>query len=159
MNYGAAQKTVAKADTAVLSSATHSLEIDTLGFEYASIDVVFSPFTAAAATAATAATVIRLAHSDTTGTAAQSNISGFVGATAAGGDFQIGVGATATSTLSSASGYVHRFDVDLRGRRRYLTVYATPVSTVGVITVARLSKGEAGPTSASDKGASTQAGG
>ena len=53
MNHGAVQKTVAKAETAVLSSATHSLEIDTLGFEYASIDLVFSPFTSAAATAAT----------------------------------------------------------------------------------------------------------
>ena len=151
MNHGAAQKTVAKAETAVLSSATHSLEIDTLGFEYASIDLVFSPFTSAAATAATAATVIRLAHSDTTGTAAQSNISGFVSGT----DFTVAAGATSTS--GSATGYVHRFDVDLRGRRRYLTVYATPVSTVGVITVARLSKAEASPVSASDKGASTQA--
>lgn len=150
MNFGAAQKTVVKAETAVLSSATHSLEIDTLGFEYASIDLVFSPFTSAAATAATAATVIRLAHSDTTGTAAQSNVSGFVGGT----DFTVAAGSTSTS--GAANGYVHRFDVDLRGRRRYLTVYATPVSTVGVITVARLSKGEASPISASDKGVNTQ---
>jgi len=149
VNHVAASKTVEKVEISVAASATHSLEIDTLGFEYASIDVAFSPFTSAAATSATAATVIRLAHSDSTGTAAQSNISGFVSGT----DFTVAAG----STTGSNVGYAHRFDVDLRGRRRYLTVYATPVSTVGVVTVARLSRGEAGPMSATDKGVVTQA--
>jgi hypothetical protein len=62
-------------------------------------------------------------------------------------------------TATAGVGYAHRFDIDLRGKRRYLTVYATPASTCGVITTARLSKGEAGPTSASDKGVNTQAAG
>lgn len=149
MNHVAATKSVEKVEIAVGATATHSLEIDTLGFSYASIDVAFSPFTAAAATAATAATVIRLAHSDSTGTAAQSNITGFVGGT----DFTVAAG----STTGSNVGYSHRFDVDLKGKKRYLTVYATPVSAVGVVTVARLSKGEAGPVSATSKGVNTQA--
>lgn len=152
MLHVAGTKSVCSSVTAVTSAQTASLEIDTIGYEHASIDVVFSSFTSAAATAATAATVLRLAQSDSTGTAAQSNISGFVGATAAGGDFQIASGVTNASGV----GYVHRFDVDLRGRRRYITVYATPVSTVGVVTVARLSRGEAGPQSAADKGVTTQ---
>lgn len=146
MNFGAAQKSVAKAETAVLSTQTHSLEIDTIGFEYASIDVLFSPFTAAAATAATAATVLRLAQSDTTGTAAHSTL--YVQNT----DYTVAAGVTSTANV----GYAHRFDVDLRGKRRYLTVFATPVSTVGIITSCRLSKGEAAPISVTDKGVNTQ---
>lgn len=145
MNFGAAQKSVAKAEASVASSATHSLEIDTLGFAYASIDVYFTPFTAAAGPS-TAATVLRLAHSDTTGTAGTANL--YVQST----DYTVAAGSTATAGV----GYAHRFDVDLRGKRRYLTVFATPASTVGVITSARLSKGEAGPMSASDKGVNTQ---
>lgn len=148
MNHLSASKSVEKVEVSVAGGATHSLEIDTIGFAHASIDVAFSPFTAAAATAATAATVLRLAQSDVSGSG-QTNISGFV----AGTDFTVAAG----STTGSNVGYTHRFDVDLRGKKRYLTVYATPVSSVGVVTIARLSKGEAGPTSASDKGVNTQA--
>ncbi|NBT14275.1 MAG: hypothetical protein EBS56_11975 [Planctomycetia bacterium] len=144
MNFVSASKSVSKAETSVAANATHSVEIDTIGFAYASIDVVFSPFTAAATAAAT---VLRLAQSDSSGSG-QANISGFVGGT----DFTVAAG----STTGANAGYTHRFDVDLRGKKRYLTVYATPAATVGVVTVARLSKGEAGPTSASDKGVSTQ---
>jgi hypothetical protein len=145
MNHVAATKSVSKAEATVLSSATHSLEIDTLGFEYASIDVLFSPFTAASPPT-TAATVLRVAQSDTSG-------SGQANLLVAGTDFTVGAGVTATSSV----GYSHRFDLDLRGKRRYLTVYATPSSTCGVITSCRLGKGEAGPTSASDKNVNTQA--
>jgi hypothetical protein len=147
MNFGAAQKSVSKAEASVASNATHSLEIDTLGFAYASIDVLFTPFTAAAATAATAATVLRLAQSDTSGAAGTANL--YV----QGVDYTVAAGTTATAGV----GYAHRFDVDLRGKRRYLTVFATPVSTVGIVTSCRLSKGESGPMSASDKNVNTQA--
>jgi hypothetical protein len=147
MNHVAATKSVSKAEVAVTSSATHSLEIDTLGFSNASIDVLFSPFTAASPPI-TAATVLRVAQSDTSGSG-QVNISGFV----AGTDFTVAAGVTATASV----GYSHRFDIDLRGKRRYLTVFATPASTCGVITSCRLSKAEAGPMSASEKGVNTQA--
>jgi hypothetical protein len=146
MNFGAAQKTVAKAETAITSAQTHSLEIDTIGFEYASIDVYFSPFTSASGPS-TAATVLRLSQSDTTGTAAATTL--YVQGT----DYTVAAGSTATAGV----GYAHRFDVDLRGKRRYLTVAATPASTVGVITSCRLSKGEAAPISVTDKGVNTQA--
>jgi hypothetical protein len=145
MNHVATTKSVSKAETAVLSSATHSLEIDTLGFEYASIDVLFSPFTAASPPT-TAATVLRVAQSDTSG-------SGQANLLVAGTDFTVGAGVTATSSV----GYSHRFDLDLRGKRRYLTVYATPSSTCGVVTSCRLGKGEAGPTDATGKNVNTQA--
>ena len=147
MNHVAASKSVSKAETSVALSATHSVEIDTLGFAHASIDVLFSPFTSATGPT-TAATVLRVAQSDVSGSG-QVNVTGFV----AGTDFTVAAGSTATAGV----GYAHRFDVDLRGKKRYLTVYATPASTCGVITTARLSKGEAGPVSATDKGVNTQA--
>jgi hypothetical protein len=147
MNHVAASKSVSKAETSVALSATHSVEIDTLGFNHASIDVLFSPYTSATGPT-TAATVLRVAQSDVSGSG-QVNVSGMVGGT----DFTVAAGSTATAGV----GYAHRFDVDLRGKKRYLTVYATPASTCGVITTARLSKGEAGPVSATDKGVNTQA--
>ena len=147
MNHVAASKSVSKAETSVALTATHSVEIDTLGFNHASIDVLFSPYTSATGPT-TAATVLRVAQSDVSGSG-QVNVSGMVGGT----DFTVAAGSTATASV----GYAHRFDVDLRGKKRYLTVYATPASTCGVITTARLSKGEAGPVSAADKGVSTQA--
>ena len=147
MNHVAASKSVSKAEVSVALSATHSLEIDTLGFANASIDVLFSPFTSATGPT-TAANVLRVAQSDTSGSG-QTNVTGFVNVT----DFTVGAGVTATASV----GYAHRFDVDLRGKRRYLTVYATPASTCGVITSCRLSKAEAGPVDATGKGVNTQA--
>lgn len=147
MNHVAASKSVSKAETSVALNATHSVEIDTLGFNHASIDVLFSPFTSATGPT-TAATVLRVAQSDVAGSG-QVNVSGFVGGT----DFTVAAGVTATAGV----GYAHRFDIDLKGKKRYLTVYATPASTCGVITTARLSKGEAGPVDATGKGVNTQA--
>jgi hypothetical protein len=147
MNHVAATKSVSKAEVSVALNATHSVEIDTLGFEYASIDVLFSPFTSSTGPT-TAANVLRVAQSDASGSG-QVNVSGFVGGT----DFTVGAGVTATSSV----GYAHRFDIDLRGKRRYLTVSATPASTCGVVTTCRLGKAEAGPTEASTKGVNTQA--
>ena len=145
MNFTSATKSVVKSDASIAASATHSVEIDTLGFAHASIDVVFSPFTAATSVAAS---VLRLAQSDSSGSG-QTNITGAVGGT----DFTVSAG----STTGSVVGYVHRFDVDLRGKSRYLTVYASPGNTVAVSTVARLGKGEAGPVSATTKNVNTQA--
>ena len=147
MNHVAASKSVSKAETSVALTATHSVEIDTLGFNHASIDVLFSPFTSATGPT-TAANVLRVAQSDTAGSG-QTNISGFVNVT----DFTVAAGVTATASV----GYAHRFDIDLKGKRRYLTVYATPASTCGVVTTCRLSKGEVGPMSATDKGVNSQA--
>ena len=147
MNHVAATKSVSKAETSVALTATHSVEIDTLGFANASIDVLFSPFTSATGPT-TAVNVLRVAQSDASGSG-QTNITGFVGGT----DFTVGAGVTATSSV----GYAQRFDIDLRGKRRYLTVYATPASTCGVVTSCRLSKAEAGPTDATGKGVNTQA--
>ena len=133
----AATKTDARAAASVAANATHSHEIDTLGYDYVTIDVVYSPFTAAATAAAS---VLRLTQHDVTNTG-QTNISGMVGGT----DFTVAAG----STTGAAVGYAHRFNVDMRGKRRFLTLYTSPAHTVGVASVARLGRAEEAPTSAS----------
>ncbi len=130
-----ATRTDARSVASVAANATHTHEIDTLGYESVSIDVVYSPFTAATSNAAP---VLRLTQHDVTGTG-QTNISGMVGGT----DFTVAAGAT-----TGNAGYVARLNVDMRGKRRYLTLYTTPGNAVGVTSVARLGRAEEAPVNA-----------
>jgi hypothetical protein len=133
MNHASGAKSIARVTTSVASSATFTHEIDTLGYKFATVDVIFSPYTASSVSLAS---VLKVGESDTAsqGTAA-TNITGLVGGT----DFTIA--ATGASTGANVGG-IARFNVDLRGRKRYLTVIVSPSTTVAVISAARLSKGE-----------------
>lgn len=133
MNHASGAKSLARVTTSVASSATFTHEIDTLGYKFATVDVIFSPYTASSVSLAS---VLKVGESDTAsqGTAA-TNITGLVGGT----DFTIA--ATGASTGANVGG-IARFNVDLRGRKRYLTVIVSPSTTVAVISAARLSKGE-----------------
>jgi hypothetical protein len=98
--------------------------------------VAYEPV-AAAGTASAVATVLKLQSSDTNGSF--SDLTGYVGGT----DFTIPTPANTNDTV------VVRFDVDLRGKKRYLNVASTLQTSGGVASVVRLSKGEVG----GDKGA------
>lgn len=135
MNHLEGTKTVAKVGVAVAANATHSHEIDTLGADYASIDVVFSAFTAATSSYAS---VLKLQQSNTSGSG-QADVSGF--------SITAGAGSTTGGT-----GAVARFNVDLRGKQRYLTVVATPGNAATISTVARLGKQEDMPITAAAMG-------
>lgn len=102
MNHASTNKSVTKATASVAASATFSHEIDTLGFRYAAIDVVYSPFTAATTSYAS---VLKVQESDASGSG-QADISG------------LSVTAGAGSTTGANIGAVARFNVDLRGRKR-----------------------------------------
>lgn len=119
-------KSVTKAAASVAANATHSHEIDTAGYKYATIDVIYSPFTAATAAFAS---VCKVQESDASGSG-QADVTG------------LSVTAGAGSTTGAAVGAVARFNVDLRGRKRYLTVTTSPGNTVAIVTNARLSKAE-----------------
>lgn len=133
MNHLEGTKTSAKITASVATNATHSHEIDTYGADYASVDVVFSNFTAATASYAS---VLKLQQSDTAGSG-QTDVSGFMVTAGAGRTTGVGL-----------NGATCRFNVDMRGKKRYLTVVATPGNAVGIATVARLSKIEEMPTTA-----------
>lgn len=135
MNHLEGTKTVAKVSVAVAANATHSHEIDTLGADYASIDVVFSQFTAATTSYAS---VLKLQQSNTSGSG-QADVSGFT--------ITAGAGSTTGGT-----GAVARFNVDLRGKSRYLTVVTTPGNAATIATVARLGKQEDMPITAAAMG-------
>lgn len=141
MNHHSGAKSVVKATASVAASATHSHEIDTAGFKYASIDVIFSPFTASNVSLAS---VLKVAEGDTSGST-MTDIAAMVGGGAGG--------FTIAATGSSASvGGVARFNVDLRGRKRFLTVSVSPSTTVAVVTAARLSKAEQAAVTATETG-------
>ena len=129
-------KSVTKAAASVAASATHSHEIDTKGFKYATIDVVYSPFTAATGTYAS---VCKVQEHDVTATG-QTDVTG------------LAITAGAGSTTGAAVGAVPRFNVDLRGRKRFLTVVTSPGNTVAVVTSARLSKAEVHGVTAAEVG-------
>lgn len=138
----ASTKTVAKigtADTTTSQTATHT--IDTLGFAHASIDVVFEP---AAATTDAICVACKVEESDASGSGF-ANVAALVGNGAGG--FVI-----PTSGSKTADSNVVRLNLDMRGRKRYLRVSATPVAASVVATVARLGRGEAGPATASESG-------
>lgn len=141
MNHASGNKSVTKAAASVAASATHSHEIDTLGFKHAAIDVVFSPFTAATASYAS---VLKVQESDASGSN-QADISG------------LSITAGAGATTGAVVGAVARFNIDLRGRKRYLTVVTSPGNTVAVVTNARLSKAESFPTDATTAGVNNYA--
>jgi hypothetical protein len=136
MNHHSGAKSVVKAAASVAASATHSHEIDTAGFKFASIDVVYSPFTA---TTSAYASVCKVQESDVAGSL-QTDITG------------LSVTAGAGATTGANVGAVARFNVDLRGRKRYLTVVTSPGNTVAVVTAARLSKAEQHAVTASESG-------
>lgn len=133
MNHHSGAKSVSKITTSVASNATFTHEVDTAGFKYMSMDVMFSPYTASNVSIAS---VLKMGETDTAG-GTPTDITALVGGGAGG----FTIAATGAST-GAAIGAVARFNVDLRGRKRYLTVTVTPTTTVAVVTNARLSKAE-----------------
>jgi hypothetical protein len=123
--------------TVTSAAATATLTIDTLGYAYASVDVIVAVSTTPANTAASILNVLSLSGGETT-TAGSSIYT---------------VAAPAASAAVTAQPSVVRLDIDLRGKGRYVKVDATPATALATTIVARLSKGEVGPDSASEMGA------
>lgn len=136
MNHNEGTKSSAKVSVAVASSATHAHTIDTFGCDYASIDVVFSTFSGSTSSYAS---ILKVREGDTSG-GTFTDVSGMSVASA-------GAGAT-----TGDNGAVARFNVDMRGKKRYLRVVATPGNAATITSVARLSKAEDMPTDASSAG-------
>jgi len=138
MNHLENTKSATGSAVATNSSTTATLRLDTLGYDYASIDVVYGAVLAAGTNSAAAQT-LTLKHSDS----ASSNydvISGYPTV------------ALPTAAASSVVSSIVRFDVDMRGRKRYIEVDSSPNTLATVVVVARLGKGEVGPATSAEKG-------
>jgi hypothetical protein len=120
------------------SSQTATLTLDTVGYDYASIDVIAGP----AASTSSVFQTLTLTESDAS-TGTYSTVTGF------SGDLKPAAyaGQTVTDTMT-----VSRLDIDLRGKKRYLQVKASPNTDTVIVVAARLGLGEAGPVDATGKG-------
>jgi hypothetical protein len=120
------------------SSQTNTLTLDTLGFDYASIDVIYGP----AASTSSVAQTLTLRQGDAS-SAVTETVTGFTGTLAPSAY----AGQTVTSQMT-----VSRIEVDLRGKKRYLAVNTSPNTDTVIVISARLSRGEEGPYDATTKG-------
>src|SRR5882757_5844515 len=91
--------------------------IDTLGYDWATIDVWGT--TQSASTQAGSPSILKIQEADNTSSTSFVDVTGFRGgsATATNVDFVVGVGLTQTATNSNNA---YKFNVDCRARKRYL---------------------------------------
>jgi hypothetical protein len=135
VNHLEATKTVVKIASVAVDGGSFSHEIDTYGADYVSVDVCYSTFTA---TSSAYATSLKVQHSDTAGSG-QQDVAGL----------------TVTPVAGLTTGnHVCRFNVDMRGKKRYLTVVGNPAKPATVASVARLGKVEDEPYNAATAGVS-----
>jgi hypothetical protein len=123
--------------TAVTDGATGTAVLDTLGFDFVTIDLISTT----ADDATNNMDVLKLSESDDLTTYA--DITEFVGDGVGG--FTIPAWHDAT-----ADAKVVRFNVDTRHRKRYLMLTVVPKTNHSFTAVAHLYNGEVSPTSAAD---------
>ncbi len=130
------------------NGGTGYVEIDLLGCDFASIDVILSKMN----TTSNAPSIVALAESDITGTSNYTTITAFSGATATATNVGFLVPVTGVKT---ANNNVYSFDVDCRTRKRYILATASPVTTAAMTVDARLGRTENIPTNAVAVGVQT----
>lgn len=125
---------------AVGATATATLTVDTVGYDYASFTVMRGN------NASTVfANVLKVEESDDN--SSYGNVTALVGG-GSGGFTMPTIAASAT-----ASAAVVKLDVDTKARRRYLRLSYTPGVSVTCAIAARLSRPEVAPANASEAGA------
>jgi hypothetical protein len=122
------------------ATATSSV-IDTIGYDWATIDIAAT--TQSASTQAGSPSVLKIQEADNTSATSFVDIVGFRGAsaTATNVDFVVGIGVT-----SGVNNY--KFNVDCRARKRYLSVVISPTTTQTFVSIANLGRGEQAPVTA-----------
>lgn len=131
-------------ETSTTAAATATARFDTLGYDQLSILVRAGT----ANVVSNKPTVLKLQEADTTDASNLANISGFVGGT----DFTIpNANTVATATLQND----YQFNVDLRGRKRYIVVAISPATTQLIKAVGILTRGEQSPSTAAKANAMT----
>lgn len=113
--------------TGVTNGATVTANIDTLGFDHLSLDVIMGTSN----TTSNNPSVLKLSESDDTVVTNFTDISGFVGDT----DFTIAAADTSAENI-------YRFDVQLRNRKRYIRLTVSPTTTQATVYSARLARPE-----------------
>lgn len=124
-------------DSGVTNGETATGNIDTRGFDWMKLDVMMTTSDDTTNNPST----LKLTESDDTEATNFSAITKFTGDGAGG--FTIPAAVTSGNWIAS-------FNVDLRGRKRYLKLSVTPVTTQGVHAIANLGLADEAPVSAAD---------
>ena len=127
----------------VAAASTTEAGLDTYGYDYCTIDVI----NGATASNATAVTFLQISETDTVLPTQYTDGDAIVALTGAAA-----VSATAGFVLPTPStctvvpiGSNFRFNIDLKGRKRYLGILVTPAQTWALSAVAMLSRCQDGP--------------
>ncbi len=123
------------------NGATASGIIDTLGFDFATIDIIATT----ADVVSNKPTVCKLQEADDTNATSFADISAFSTPTIPNAN------TAATAVLQNN----YKFNVDLRARKRYLQAVYSPQTTQTVTVVANLGRGEQAPVTAAKANAMT----
>ena len=126
---------------AIGATATATLTIDTLGWDYASVSVM-----RCSNSVTTFANVLKIDESDTNLGGSFTDVTAFV----AGGTG--GFTVPAITVAGTALTQTVKMDIDTRTRKRYLRVNYTPGASCNVAITGRLARGEASPSNASEAG-------
>ena len=129
-----AKQVIAINQASTTNAATASGNIDTLGYSFATIDVI--------ATTSNNTTnnpsVLKIAECDTTVATSFADITEFVGD---------GTGGFTIPASVTSGDWGVKFNVDLRGRKRYLKVSVSPLTTQSFTCIANLFRASELPTS------------
>lgn len=114
-------------DSGVTNGESATGNIDTKGYDWMTLDVMMTTSN----DATNNPSVLKLSESDDTVVTNFADISGAVGDT----DFTIPAADTSNDDI-------YKFNVDLRGRKRYIKLSVTPTTTQGVHAIANLGLGD-----------------
>jgi len=131
------KQVIAISQASATNAATATGQIDTLGFDYVSIDVI----TATSNAVSNNPSVLKLSESDTTDATNYSDITEFVGD---------GTGGFTIPNSVTSGNWGVKFNVDLRAKKRYLKVSVSPVTTQVITAIANLSKAKSAPVNTTD---------
>ena len=123
----------------VTNAGTLSGKVDTKGFDYAQISLV-----SGTVAASDIPTVMRISEDDTAHSAftAGTVITNFVGGTAT----TTSIGFVIPTPVTTSGGtYSAQFNVDLRGRKRYLAIEFSPITTHTLSVDCNLYRGDEAP--------------
>jgi hypothetical protein len=148
MNEALTEARVLQPPASVASSATTTCQFDTIGYDYAVIDILSGTQT----TTDPAITTVTLKESDTTDATAFSAIVAFTGATATSTSAGFVIPAVTVTGLGAGI----QMQVDLRKRKRYLQLNMTPGTTLVMAAQVHLSRAEQSALTAAQKSVSNK---
>lgn len=127
------------ATTSLTNGATGTGSVDTLGYDFLSLDVLQTTSNAVS----NKLSVCKLSESDTTDATNYSDVTEFVGG---------GAGGFTVPNADTSNSQLYKMNMALRGRKRYIKLTASPVTTQSITAIANLSKGEQDPVTATNAG-------